>query len=153
MRWVLAQRSGETTLMYDTGRKTGLNRAVHTMRRQGAAWLAVFAVLAQVLMPFGQALAFDSNADYEYQVICTATGITQVALGADGQPIEPLDVPKSCPFCFLHSALVLLEPESVPALTVQPTSPPVAFVQPAEQHPASIWRGAPRPSRAPPVSI
>lgn len=139
--------------MFAIGHCIRLNRQIAAVRRQGAAWLAVFAVLAQVLMPFGQALARDANADYEYQVICTATGITQVAINADGEPIEPLDMPKSCPFCSLHNALVLLEPESVPALTAQSTFRPTVFVHPAVQHPASIWRGAPNPSRAPPVSI
>jgi len=139
--------------MFAIGHCIRLNRQIAAVRRQGAAWLAVFAVLAQVLMPFGQALALDTSADYEYQVICTATGITQVAIGADGKPIEPLDVPKSCPFCSLHSVLILLEPESVPAFTSKSALVPVAFVQPAQQHIASIWRGAPQPSRAPPVSI
>jgi len=149
----MAQKLGETTLMFAIGRCIRFNRQIAAMRRQGAVWLAVFAVLAQVLMPFGQALALDASSDYEYQVICTATGITQVAIGADGKPIEPLDVPKSCPFCSLHSTLVLLEPESVPAFTSKSALAPVAFVQPTEQHIASIWRGAPQPSRAPPVSI
>ena len=149
----MAQKLGETTLMFAIGRCIRFNRQIAAMRRQGAVWLAVFAVLAQVLMPFGQALALDANSDYEYQVICTATGITQVAIGADGKPIEPLDVPKSCPFCSLHSSLVLLEPESVPAFTSKSALVPVASVQHTEQRIASIWRGAPQPSRAPPVSI
>ena len=139
--------------MFAIGHCIRLNRQIAAVRRQGAAWLAVFAVLAQVLMPFGQALALDASADYEYQVICTATGITQVAIGVDGKPIEPLDVPKSCPFCSLHSTLILLEPESVPAFTSKSAFVRVALMQPVEQAPASIWRGAPQPSRAPPVFI
>jgi len=149
----MAWKLGETTLMFAIGRCIRLNRQIAAVRRQGAVWLAVFAVLAQVLMPFGQALALDASSDYEYQVICTATGVTQVAIGADGQPIEPLDVPKSCPFCSLHTALILLEPESVPAFTSKSAFVPVGFMEPIEQTPASIWRGAPQPSRAPPVSI
>ncbi|HEY9080527.1 DUF2946 domain-containing protein [Magnetovibrio sp.] len=139
--------------MIVTAAKSRLKRILFTARRQGTVWLAVFAVLAQVLMPFGQALALGANADYEYQVICTATGITQVAVGADGQPIEPLDVPKSCPFCFLHSSVVLLQPEQVPTPGMRMVVVPVAFEHPAHQRTASIWRGSPQPSRAPPVSI
>lgn len=149
----MTQKLGETILMFAIGRCIRLNRQIAAMRRQGAVWLAVFAVLAQVLMPFGQALALDPNSDYEYQVICTATGVTQVAIGADGEPIEPLDVPKSCPFCSLHNALILLEPENVPTFTSKSAFVPAAFMEPVGQTPACIWRGAPQPSRAPPVSI
>jgi len=139
--------------MFVIGHRLGFSRKIASVRRQGVAWLAVFAVLAQVLMPFGQALAYDVDGDYEFQTICTATGITQIVIGANGEPIEPLDVPKSCPFCSLHNALILLQPDHGPALASSMALTPVAFAHPVEQRAASVWRSAQQPSRAPPFSI
>jgi len=140
-------------LMKNTGRFSRIKREAIAMTHQGTGWLAVLAVLVQVLMPFGQALAYDVDSDIEYQVICTATGVKQISIGSDGQPIEPLDVPSSCPFCFLHSAVVLLTPETVPTFSTFIVVAPDAYERPVQQRTAGIWRGAPRPSRAPPLYV
>ena len=119
--------------------------------RRIMAWMAVLSLLVQVLVPFGQALAFDPETDIEYQIICTANGVKQIALDADGAPIEPQDA-RTCPFCFLTAAPVLLNPGQGQVLVSLEESRAVTFDRLSPQRHASIWRGAPQPSRAPPFT-
>lgn len=123
----------------------------HVTRRAFVAWLAVFALFAQALMPLTQAWAFDAGAGGELQVICTANGVQTIAIGQDGAPIEPADT-VSCPFCMAHTAPVVFSSEA-PTITARALPTGHDFAQPSLYTPSSIWRGAPRPSRAPPLSV
>lgn len=123
----------------------------HMTRRAFVAWLAVFALFAQALMPLTQAWAHDAQTDGELQVICTPNGVQMIAIGQDGEPIEPADT-ASCPFCMAHTAPVVFS--SVVPFVAAPALPTGHdFAQPSFYTPSSIWRGGPRPSRAPPLSV
>jgi len=122
------------------------------MRRRWVALLAVFALVAQVVVPFGHAMAFDAGVGVEYQVICTANGFKQIPVNADGAPINP-QVVAPCPFCFLTTAPALFVPTPDTTIVADVERAHVTFARPAAQHQASIWRGTPRPSRAPPLFV
>lgn len=124
-------------------------RITRPPRRLWAAWFAVFALFAQVLVPFGQALAFDANQDIEYQIICTANGVKQIPIGSDGAPIDVQDT-TPCPFCLTYSVPALLQPQM---LATPLTTQNIAFVFIAHPQHTSIWRGTPRPPRAPPLFV
>ncbi|MCW8914797.1 MAG: DUF2946 domain-containing protein [Magnetovibrio sp.] len=126
-------------------------RSAHLARRI-PAWLAVFTLLAQVLMPFGQALAFAPDQDVEYQIICTANGVKQIPINADGSPIDAQDA-RQCPFCFTYSAPSLLQPEVSTIIVDSHADNRVSFAQITSEHRISIWRGTPQPSRAPPLNV
>lgn len=134
------------------GHSTQSVRRYLRTHRQWAAWVAVCALLIQLVVPFGQALAFDPEQDIEYQFICTANGIKQIPINTDGSPVDP-PANASCPFCFLTAAPALFSPAYDCAVVSEDLRIPVSFTQLNEQIPANIWRGAPRPSRAPPLSI
>jgi len=124
-------------------------RTTQSMRRQATALAAVFMLLVQVLMPFGQALAFDVGQDIEYQIICTPTGVQQIPIGVDGAPIAPQDM-APCPFCFVSNAPPLFTPEVAPFLIVTDEVGHEIFTQAFDRNHTNVWRGAPHPSRAPP---
>lgn len=123
----------------------------HATRRAFVAWLAVFALFAQVLAPLSSALAFEAGAGDEFQVICTANGVKTITINQDGEPPHPAAA-RSCPFCITHTAPGIFTPE---AITVTATVTPFAqnFAQPIAYVQSSIWRGSPQPARAPPLSI
>jgi len=123
----------------------------HVTRRASVAWLAVFVLFAQALMPLTQAWAHDAQTDGELQVICTANGVQTITLGLDGEPIEAVDT-VSCPFCTIHTVTGIFTPHTTAISTVVA---PIGLniVQPTTFTPSSIWRGSPRPSRAPPLSV
>ena len=120
--------------------------------RHWTAWLTAFALFVQVFVPFGHALAFDPDSGLEFQVICTPTGIKQITLNADGAPVDPQDVEPPCPFCFTYTVPALLQPDTVATAFVVASSPS-SFTLPGHARYASIWRGTPRPSRAPPLNV
>ncbi len=120
--------------------------------RHYTAWLTAFALFVQVFVPFGHALAFDPDSGLEFQVICTPTGIKQIPLNVDGTPADPQDVEPPCPFCFTYTAPALLQPDTVATVFVSASQPP-SFTHPGHARYASIWRGTPCPSRAPPLNV
>lgn len=120
-------------------------------RRAFVAWLSVFVLFAQALMPLTQAWAHDAQTDGELQVICTANGVQTITLGLDGEPIEAVDT-VSCPFCTIHAVTGIFTPHTT-ALSTVVAPIELDVVQPTTFTPSSIWRGAPRPSRAPPLSV
>lgn len=120
--------------------------------RQISAWLAVLALLVQVLLPFGQALALGPSQDIEYQIICTANGVKQIPINGDGTPIDAQDA-APCPFCFTYAAPSLLQPETNTFILDSQSDKTVSYAISANDQHTSIWRGTPRPSRAPPLSI
>ena len=122
-------------------------RRSHTFRRTFMAWLAVFALFVQVLAPLSSALAFDAGAGGELQVMCYPAG----AIIQDDDPIKPTGA-VSCPFCMMHTAPGIFIPEAMTVRTTL-TRAKHEFTQPILYVQSSIWRGAPRPSRAPPLSV
>lgn len=139
--------------MAHTGnRRIDVWRSTAPRRRQWTAWLAVFTLLLQFAVPFGQALAFDPATDIEYQIICTANGVKQIPINADGAPVEAQDT-VSCPFCFAYAAPALVQPVLIGGEFSKNAQSDVAFSHPAYIQRTSIWRGTPRPSRAPPLNV
>lgn len=120
--------------------------------RQKAAWLVVLALFVQMLAPFGHALALEVDGDFNYQIICTATGIKQIPIDADGQPLEPRDAISTCPVCYFHGAPALLVPENTPSLTTAAIEVAVEFGLPVQHRSVSLFRTAPNPARAPPLT-
>ncbi|MFC1672619.1 DUF2946 family protein [Pseudomonadota bacterium] len=123
------------------------------MRRATMAWLAVFALFVQAMAPLSAAWAseaFGTSMDGELQVICTASGVKTIAIGEDGQPVNPPDM-VSCPMCVVHSASAILSPQLGETVThsvvEQDTYVPVLN----DVH-ANLWRASPRPPRGPPLS-
>ncbi len=134
--------------MASVGRLSG---KIRMTRRAFVAWLALCALFAQALMPLTQALAYDVQADGELQVICTANGVQTIAIGEDGKPLEPADT-VSCPFCTVHKVPGTFSGGI--ASIIQPDAfSKQAFAQPTAHTLSSIWRGIPRPPRAPPLSV
>lgn len=119
------------------------------MRRAFMVWLAVFALFAQALAPLSAAWAFDAETDYGLQVICSASGAQTIAIGQDGQPIEPMDM-AACPFCVLHVSAAVFSPSLAVSLPLHADQPAQAFGLPSADVHASLWRAQPRPPRGPP---
>lgn len=120
------------------------------VRHQGVATFAVLALMMQVLLPFGQAIAFDADTDIEYQIVCTSSGVKQIAVGADGSPIELQDA-LPCPFCFTHNTPALTLPDEGPnAALVLPARVQASFVRVSQRLHTNLWQSTPNPSRAPP---
>lgn len=117
-------------------------------RRAVVAWLAVFALFAQALMPLSSALAFDAGTDGEFRVICTASGVKTLAIGENGQPVNAVQE-ASCPFCLVHAATALLPAQAPSVITFARQAKPI-FVLPRVQRHASLWRAQPRLPRGPP---
>lgn len=134
--------------MANSGRPFG---KIRMARRAFVAWVALCALFAQALMPLTQAWAFDAQADGALQVICTANGVQTIAIGPDGQPLEPADT-VSCPFCTVHTTPIAFS-SGTPSVVEPVALFEQAFVHAAPQTLFNIWRGAPRPSRAPPLSV
>ncbi|MBC8267270.1 MAG: DUF2946 domain-containing protein [Rhodospirillaceae bacterium] len=122
-------------------------------KRQVASWLAMFALLMQVLMPFGQALAFDSPQDIEYQLICTANGIKQIPINGNDAPLPQQDIGPRCPFCTISFAPVLLQPDAIAAVIRKEITDDVSYGRDEPSRDATIWRGSSSPSRAPPLDV
>lgn len=133
--------------MARSGRLLNKTRMTH---RAFVAWMAVFALFAQVLAPLSAAWAFDAKSPSEVLVICTANGIQTTTIGGDGTPIETPTYGVACPFCVLHVSAAVFSPSltsSMPAyagLTRHTFSLPRADVQ------VSLGRAQPCPPRGPP---
>jgi len=147
--------------------RTGNTHQDHRMARSGhhlrskrsapstrrlPAWLALLSLVAQLLVPFGQALALDPIQDIEYQVICTASGVKQIAVDTDGNPILPQNA-APCPFCFSHAAPSVLQPEVGSVFVKHAPDVVVSFARLENDQHASLWHGVAHPSRAPPQSL
>jgi len=135
--------------MAQPGRNLRLWRTAEFARCRWATWLAVLVLSAQVLLPFGQALASNDEQGLEYQLICTANGVKQILIDANGAPIDAQDA-APCPFCFTSTTLALFQPEDLSVLLERPRSGPVVFAPLAHLNHASTWRGRSQPARAPP---
>jgi len=138
--------------MAQTGQTLRFRRTAGTARRQWTTWLAVLVLAAQVLVPFGHALASNGDQGLEYQLICTANGVKQILIDANGEPIDAQDV-APCPFCLTTATLALFQPEDISALFKQPNIEPVVFARLSHHSHAHTWRGKSLPSRAPPQFV
>jgi len=126
--------------------------SVLSARRQLTAWVAVVALIVQIFVPLGQALAVDGDQGIEYQVICTANGFKQIPIDQNGAPIE-IEDGVQCAFCLVHSTPALMSPLDSDLVTVFEETDHHTFALLIQHGPANIWRGAPRPSRGPPLSV
>lgn len=124
----------------------------HRARRRLTAWVAVVAFIFQMLVPVGQALAFEADQGTEFQYICTVTGIKQIPIDQADQPVNPADT-VSCPFCLVHFEPTIFVPQQVDVVILDTPIEHAAFSLPLQQIPVSIWRGSLRPSRAPPSIV
>lgn len=126
---------------------------INLTHRTFATWLAVFALVVQTFMPLGQALAANALQNDGFQIICTANGIEQVPLSQDGAPVVPTNF-GPCSHCLMHGSVAMFTPQSTHAIVLSiPAEHSVAFALPIQQTHANIWRGLPRPSRAPPKFV
>jgi len=135
--------------MAQHGQNLRLWRTAGFARGRWATWLAVLVLSAQVLLPFGQALASNGEQELEYQLICTANGVKRILIDANGEPIDAQDA-APCPFCFTSTTLALLQPAETAALIKQPQVAPMVFTPLAHLGHTSTWRNVSLPSRAPP---
>lgn len=138
--------------MAQTGQTLRFRRTAGTARRQWTTWLAVLVLAAQVLLPFGQALASNGDQGLEYQLICTTTGVKQILIDVNGEPVDAQEA-APCPFCFTSTALALLQPDIFSVLFKQPNIEPVVFARLSHHSHAHTWRGKSLPSRAPPQFV
>ena len=120
---------------------------MHRTRHTLVAWLAVFALFAQMLAPLSSALAFDADTDGEFHVICTASGVKTVAIGEDGKPVKPVQG-MSCPLCLTYAAAALVP--SVVSFTGYTQRTHSAFALPHADAAANLWRAQPQLPRGPP---
>jgi hypothetical protein len=126
-------------------------RKVRTGRRL-TAQVAIFALIVQMLLPFGQALAFSSEQSIEYQIICTASGIKKIPVDHNNGPVDPTNS-TPCSFCLVHLAPVLAVPQVASVIVIDEPVEHAVFGLPAQQVQVSIWRSSLRPSRAPPLFV
>lgn len=133
----------------DAGRfskKTKETRAV-------TAWLLVFALMVQALVPLGKALAAELDPNITYLTICTGQGIQTIALDENGQPTKDQGS-VACPFCVLQIAPAIVDaPQAgVPLVfahgVLKASYGPVT----ADRH-ANLWCARPRMPRGPPLGV
>lgn len=128
------------------------HQTAYLTRRRLAAWVAVVAFVFQMLVPFGQALAFSADQGTEFQYICTVTGIKQIPIDQTGAPDEPSDT-VYCPFCLVNFAPALFVPQHTSIIVIHTPVEHAVFSLPVQQFPTSIWRSSLRPPRAPPLFV
>ena len=117
--------------------------------RSLAALITIFALIVQMLLPFGQALAFSSDQSIEYQIICTANGIKKIPIEQNEAPAQPSDsIP--CSTCVVHMSPVLIVPQLASLIIIIEPVEHAVFGLPSQQIQSSVWRSSLRPSRAPP---
>lgn len=121
-------------------------------KRQVTAWSVVAALMIQMLIPFGQALALDANSDLEYQIICTADGIKRLAITDDGQPVQPTGV-EACAFCVTHMPAAMAVPQNFAFLTYDALAERATHTLQSQETQVSVWRAARPSSRAPPPFV
>jgi hypothetical protein len=127
-----------------------------TRRVHNGAAIALFAMLLQIFLPLGAALATPANGDAV--VICTADGIKIVRLGEDGQPLDRSGedggnagrTASHCGHCTLGHQGAALVP---PAHTTFPTpGRGIALAVPRDGAAAGQAAATPYHTRAPPLS-
>lgn len=118
-------------------------------RRQVTASIAIFALIAQILIPFGQALAFSAESNIEYQVVCTANGFKKIAIDTSGDPIEAPDG-TNCPLCLLQGSSAVLQKVEEGGSHVGDVRK-TAFAPSRIDNHTSLWRAGPRAPRGPPL--
>jgi len=121
-------------------------------RRCVTMWLAVFALVFQTFLPLSQAMAAQANQNDEHQFICTAHGIVQVPVDQDVTPMAPTNA-GPCTHCMMHVSVALPPPLEIEALALKAPEQLTGLVLINQEAQSSIWRGLPRPSRAPPASV
>jgi len=121
-------------------------------RRRVSAWLAVFALVLQTLLPVGQALALETAQDERYIVICTVNGIEQHPISQEGTPIVPSST-GPCSHCIAYGSVNFIAPLATASVILEPLNQPTAFVVVPQYRQVSIWRSQTRPSRAPPLFV
>ena len=121
-------------------------------RRQWTALVAIFAIVTQMLLPLGQALAFDSGQNFDYQNMCLPDGYKFSSSERNDTPTVPTNsVP--CPLCTLQLAPTLPTPQEITIIIIDAPAQHAVFSLPHQHTRTSIWRDALQPSRAPPISI
>ncbi len=113
----------------------------------------MFALLTQVLMPFGQALALDLSQDIEYQLICTIDGIKQIPVNESDAPLPLEDIGRQCPFCSISGTPVSLQLNATTVVIPSDITDDVSYGRDEPSRDATIWRGSSSPSRAPPLDV
>lgn len=132
-------------------RSRTLENTTLALKRAPMAWLVMFAVFVQAMMPLAHAWAFEAQADGQSQVICTASGVKVIFLDDNAPPLEHGDI-LSCQSCMMHNVASVV----VPDLTLASTPAPISFepfARTSAYAPSSIWAHASRPSRAPPLFL
>ena len=125
----------------------------HPARRTFATWLALFALVLQTVMPMGQAFAANALQSDDTPFICTMNGMQQAGTNQEEMPVTPSDS-GPCSHCLMHVSAALFTPQGTDAILLSiPAGHRVSFALPKQQTHASIWRGLPRPSRAPPKFV
>jgi len=126
-------------------------------RMQNGAAIALFALLLQIFLPLGAALA--TPADGNAVVICTADGIKIVRLDESGQPLErPSDdggnagrTASHCGHCTPgHHGAALVPPLQG---TVPTPGRSVFLAVPCDRAAAGLAAATPYHTRAPPFSV
>lgn len=115
-------------------------------------WLAVFALLAQSLIPLVTGPSVAASEMPEQTVICTANGIKTITLDDRGT-ISDIEIQAACPFCVLHAVALPVADcvDHEPAQTlVHTTIEPCSTAD--DSRPSNVWLLKPGPSRAPPLS-
>ena len=122
-------------------------------RRRWTALVAVFALIAQMLLPLGQALALDGGQGNDLQAMCLPNGFKLVPIEQNGTPTVPANaVP--CPLCTLQLAPALPTPQDTATVIIlDAPAHQVVFGLPLQHTRTSIWRDTYRPPRAPPISV
>jgi len=123
------------------GKSTNRQRAL-------SAWLGVFALLIQGLMPVGQAVPLAGTGDSAFLILCTGSGPRMLL--AEPEQSAPENRPWSCPVC-QASALG----DSLTAPASEPVQPP-AFKRAVARLDLGRWSpdsslSAPWQARAPPL--
>lgn len=121
----------------------------HTMLHTVRAWLAIFAILAQGLLPVGSAVAATLDDGATEIIVCTANGIQSIALDENGAPVEP-KTQGACPFCILHVTAIPSEQNFDTTKIHFVAQATTVTWSPIHHRPVTVWRATPAPSRAPP---
>ncbi|MCK5167012.1 MAG: hypothetical protein KAQ66_06820 [Rhodospirillaceae bacterium] len=111
-------------------------------------------LIAQTLLPFGHALAFEGEKGIDYQAMCLPSGFKIISMEQDGTS-TPASTPTNsvpCPLCTLHLTPTLPTPQNTATIIDAPTQRAVFGLR-LQRARTSIWRNALRPSRAPPISV
>ena len=129
---------------------------------RGAAQVALFAMMLQVMIPFSAAITLPGEDGQRngqslpsfYLIICTAYG-AQSLLDAAGEPLDkdpPATTPWDCPVCMVQASLHGPVPDTPQVAFVPPTLPREANTPRSSDFGTQLWSAAPGLARAPPAA-